>query len=241
MTNVESTRAERRTATRYPIRGHARLFWPGGDGAVVELSDMSSGGCSIVGHGLLPAAGTRVFLSLDIGGLPNVRLPAITVRRDPHASSHRLGAAVRFELPQSSVGGLDKLLAQHVHFHVLSRAPFRVLLIDSQARTRDRIATALAGAGAEVSAVSTANEAMQRLRAENIAMVLARGDLEGLSALGALSRVSPETFRVVFGRGSARDEALRLGLAQATADDPCSAKCLGALLKDRLGAMVPSR
>ncbi len=238
MTNVESTRAERRTATRYPIRGQARLFWPGGDGARVELADMSSGGCSIVGHGLLPAAGTRVFLSLDIGGLPNVRLPAVTVRRDPHMSTHRLGAAVRFELPQSSVGGLDKLLAQHVH---VARAPFRVLLIDSQARTRDRIADALTCAGAEVTSVSTANEAMQRLRAENIAMVFARGDLEGLSALGALSRVSPETFRVVFGRGSARDEALRLGLAQASADDPCSAKCLGALLKDRLAALVPSR
>jgi CheY-like chemotaxis protein len=235
MTNVETTRAERRTATRYPIRGQARLFWPGGDGLMVDLTDMSSGGCSIIGQGLLPTAGTRVFLSLDIGGLPNVRLPAVTVRRDPHAGTRGLSAGVRFELPQSSLGGLDKLLAQHTN---VAHAPFRVLLIDSQARTRDRIAEALRSAGAEVTSVSTANDAMQRLRAENISMVLARGDLEGLSALGALSRVSPETFRVVFGRGSARDEALRLRLAQASADDPCSAKCLGALLKDRLAVAL---
>jgi CheY-like chemotaxis protein len=136
------------------------------------------------------------------------------------------------------VGGLDKLLAKHTH---VARTPFRVLLIDSQARTRDRIAATLASTGAEVTSVSTANDAMQRLRAENISMVLARGDLEGLSALGALSRVSPETFRVVFGRGSARDEALRLRLAQASADDPCSAKCLGDLVKDRLAAMALTR
>jgi|GEM_PF-5454640 len=230
MTNVESTRAERRTATRYPIRGQARLFWPGGDNAVVELADMSASGCSLVARGVLPNAGTRVFLSLDIGGLPNVRLPAIAVRRDPNGDPRGMGGAVRFELPASSVGGLDRLLAQHIH---VNRAPFRVLLIDSQARTRERIAQALALAGAEVTSVSTANDAMLRLRAENIAMVLARGDLEGLSALGALGRVSPETFRVVFGRGSARDEALRLRLAQASADDPCSAKCLGALLQGR--------
>jgi CheY-like chemotaxis protein len=235
MTNVESTRAERRTAMRYPIRGQARLFWPGGDGALVDLADMSSGGCSIVGQSSLPAAGTRVFLSLDIGGLPNVRLPAVTVRREAHTGTRGSGAAVRFELPQSSVGGLDKLLARHTR---VSRAPFRVLLIDSQARTRDRIAAALASAGAEVTSVSTANDAMQRLRAETISMVLARGDLEGLSALGALSRVSPETFRVVFGRGSARDEALRLRLAQASADDPTSAKCLGALLNHRRAALA---
>jgi CheY-like chemotaxis protein len=228
MTTAESTGSERRAATRYRIRGHARLFWPGGDNAQVALADMSSSGCSIIGPAL-PHAGTRVFLSLDIGGLPNVRFPAITVRRDANASAQT--GAVRFDLPESSIGGLDRLLAQHTR---TARVPFRVLLIDSQARTRDRIATALRAAGAEVTSVSTANDAMVRLRAENISMVLARGDLEGLSALGALSRVSPSTFRVVFGRGSARDEALRLHLAQASADDPCSAKCLGALLKDRL-------
>ena len=238
MTNVESTRAERRTATRYPIRGRARLFWPGGDNTLVDLADMSSGGCSITGRCALPTQGTRVFLSLDIGGLPNVRLPAIAVRCDPPVSAEGRGGAVRFELPQSSVSGLDRLLAQHTH---VNRAPFRVLLIDSQTRTRDRIAAALQAAGAEVTSVSTANDAMVRLRAENIAMVLARGDLEGLSALGALSRVSPNTFRVVFGRGSARDEALRLRLAQASADDPCSAKCLGALLQDRLSSSPLTR
>ncbi|MFT3925414.1 MAG: PilZ domain-containing protein [Myxococcales bacterium] len=237
MTNVESTRAERRIATRYPIRGQARLFWPGGDSALVDLADMSASGCSIVARSVLPTAGTRVFLSLDIGGLPNVRLPAVAVRSDSNATARGTGGAVRFVLPHSSAGGLDRLLAQHSR---MSRAPFRVLLIDSQVRTRERIAQALQLAGAEVTSVSTANDAMLRLRSENIAMVLARGDLEGLSALGALGRVSPETFRVVFGRGSARDEALRLRLAQASADDPCSAKCLGALLQDRLAAAISS-
>jgi CheY-like chemotaxis protein len=200
---------------------------------------MSSGGCSLIGQGL-PVEGTRVFLSLDIGGLPNVRLPAVTVRLQSQQGA-QVGA-VRFHLPSSSLGGLDKLLAQHAgnhsHASTAPRAPFTVLLIDSQARTRDRIADALRTAGAQVSSVTTAHEAMLRLRAENIAMVLARGDLEGLSALGALSRVSPETFRVVFGRGSACEEALRLKLAQAAADDPCSAKCLGALLKDRRAGEV---
>src|SRR6476620_4603782 len=115
MTNVESTRAERRTATRYPIRGRARLFWPGGDNTLVDLADMSSGGCSLTGRCALPTQGTRVFLSLDIGGLPNVRLPAIAVRCAPATSAEGRGGAVRFELPQSSVSCLDRLLAQHTH------------------------------------------------------------------------------------------------------------------------------
>jgi CheY-like chemotaxis protein len=228
MTNAESTRLERRTATRYRIEGHARLYWPGGDSAQVAIADMSARGCSLIGHAL-PAPGTRVFVSLDIAGLPNVRLPAVAVRCS--AFDHGQVAAVRFELPQSSAGGLEKLLAQHTHSGL---RPLKVLLIDSQARTRGRITEALQSAGAEVVQVSTAHDALLRIREQSLPVVLARGDLDGLSALGALSRVSPSTFRVVFGRGSARDEALRLGLAQASADDPCSAKCLGALLRHRL-------
>lgn len=228
MTNAESTRSERRAATRYRIHGHARLFWTG-ENASVALSDMSSGGCAIIGP-KLPAAGTKVFVSLDIGGLPNVRLPAVAVRTNGLSRTEQV-AAVRFELPRSSVGGLEKLLTQYTRG---SRVPYSALLIDSQLRTRDRIASAVRDAGAQVIAVGTAHEAIVRLREHPISVVLARGDLEGLSALGALSRVSPETFRVVFGRGSARDEALRLGLAQAAADDPCSAKCLSALLERHL-------
>ncbi len=202
------------------------------------MLDMSGGGCAIYGRSI-PHAGTRVFLSLDIGGLPNVRLPAVIVRRHDLSEARPAPSGIQFELPKNGMGGLDKLLARHTHE---SRLPaYRVLLVDSQARTRDRVAQALRDAGAEVTAVATANDAMVRLRAERISMVFARGDLEGLSALGALSRVSPETFRVVFGRGSARDEALRLHLAQASADDPCSAKCLGPLLRDRLAKEgVPS-
>jgi hypothetical protein len=203
------------------------VFWPG-ENAMVELADMSSGGCSIIGD-KVPSAGTKVFVSLTIGGLPNVRLPAVAVR-SPQGNGAGSVAAVRFELPRTSAGGLEKLLAQYTSSSA-QRTPFQALLIDSQVRTRDRIAAAVRAAGAEVIAVGTAHEALLRLREYPISVVLARGDLEGLSALGALSRVSPSTFRVVFGRGSARDEALRLGLAQASADDPCSAKCLGALLE----------
>lgn len=229
MTTLESTRSERRAATRYSIRGQARLFWTGGDSDHVDLFDMSASGCAIIAS-KLPHPGTRVFLSLDIGGLPNVRLPAIVVRNQSQSTVQHGG--IQFDLPRKSLGGLHKLLAQHVH--VESGTRFRVLLVDSQLRTRGRIAEALRAAGAEVTPVGTANEAMVRLRSEPISMVFARGDLEGLSALGALSRVSPETFRVVFGRGSARDEALRLHLAQASADDPCSAKCLSDLMHERL-------
>ncbi len=238
MTTVEMTRSERRAATRYLIRGCARLFWPGGDSSAVSLFDMSASGCAILGDSL-PHAGTRVFLSLDIGGLPNVRLPAVMVRRHEHGLGRHQHSGVQFELPRNSMGGLDRLLARHTQ--EAQHPPLRVLLVDSQARTRERIAEALRAAGVEVTSVATANDAMVRLRAERISMVFARGDLEGLSALGALSRVSPETFRVVFGRGSARDEALRLHLAQASADDPCSAKCLGTLLKDRLHREDPPR
>ena len=51
------------------------------------------------------------------------------------------------------------------------------------------------------------------------------------AALAAIARDRPSAFRVAFGRRSALAAAVQEGVAQATADDPSSAKCLGELLR----------
>lgn len=225
MPKAESSGSERRRAKRYRVPGVAKVFWDGG-AAPVSIEDMSAGGCLLIGE-QLPDVGTRVFLSLDIGGLPNVRLPAVTVRRDLEGDEQL--AAVRFDVPSSSVGGLDKLLAQHV---LHDSNGLSVLVVDSDPRSRERVVTAVRAMGAQVLAVSDAAEAMTRALAGLApSVVLARADLEGLAALSWLSRDRPHVFRVAFGRRGGIDTALTQGFAQAAADDPCSAKTLGELLR----------
>lgn len=224
MAKAEPKGIERRTAKRYRVPGNARVFW-GGDGAPVSIADMSSGGCLVIGE-QLPEVGTRVFLSLDIGGLPNVRLPAITVRCDRDGQESM--AAVRFEVPATSVGGLDKLLAQHVR-----SAPtgLVVLVVDSNPRSCERIASAVRSMGAEVVAQTHAAAAITQGRESRANVVLARADADGLATLATFARDRPSAFRVAFGRKSVLAGAVAEGLAQAAADDPSSAKCLGELLR----------
>ncbi len=262
MSKAESTKVERRTARRYRVPGSARVFWDG-DGAAVTIADMSAGGCLVIGP-RLPEVGTRVFLSLDIGGLPNVRLPAITVRVEARRSAREQDhdgadeeriAAVCFDVPKASVGGLDQLLAQHVQValrephapdgHARANEPqaggrspaheregmLTVLLVDSDERSRDRIAHTLRAMGAQVRAVDSAAQAMREASKLAASVVLARADVEGLAALSSVSHERPSAFRVAFGRKPAVDSALAHGIAQGTADDPCSAKCLGELLR----------
>lgn len=226
MSKAETSGFERRTARRYRVPGNAKVFWDG-CGCAVAISDMSAGGCLVTGE-QLPEVGTRVFLSLDIGGLPNVRLPAITVRRE--IESGEGVAAVRFDVPTSSVGGLDKLLAQHV---LHEQAGLSVLVVDSDVRTRGKIASAVREIGGRVVAVGTAFEARERVGDRTPNVVLARADAEGMAALNWTARERCSAFRVAFGRRTTIDTALSSGMAQAVADDPASAKCLGELLRTR--------
>lgn len=229
MGKAESTREERRTARRYRVPGSARVFWDG-IGTPVTLADVSASGCLLFGASL-PSVGTRVFLSLEIGGIPNVRLPAVTVRREANGSM----VAVRFELPTASTGGLDKLLAQHVLSDEsgvrTSEQILSVLIVDKDERSRLRIESAARLNGARVVATDCAERAVRSAREATPDVVLARADIEGLSALSQLSREHPTALRVAFGRKSALDSAISMGIAQAVADDPCSAKCLGELLR----------
>ena len=222
MPKAETT-SERRTAKRYRVPGSAKVFWDG-DGTPVAIADMSAGGCLIIGE-LLPDVGTRVFLSLEIGGLPNVRLPAITVRRQQDGIE--CIAAVRFDVPPNCTGGLDKLLQQQV---CDVRSDLSVLIVDSDDRSRERIAHQIRRMGGKVLALSDADAALNDARKLSPNVVLARADVPGLAVLSCMSRDQPSAFRVAFGRKSALDAALALGIAQAAADDPCSAKCLNALL-----------
>jgi hypothetical protein len=199
------------------------VFW-GGDGAPVSIADMSAGGCLVIGD-QLPDVGTRVFLSLDIGGLPNVRLPAMTVRCDRDGNGSM--AAVRFEVPATSVGGLDKLLSQYVRHEVLG---LRVLVVDSDPRSRAQITQAVRAMGAVVM-VWNADDLLRDARDITANVVLARADSEGLATLASIARACPQAFRVAFGRRSALTAALADGTAQAAADDPSSPKCLGAVLR----------
>jgi len=193
MSKADSKGIERRTARRYRVPGSARVFW-GGDGAPVSIADMSAGGCLVIGE-QLPDVGTRVFLSLDIGGLPNVRLPAMTVRCDRDGKGSM--AAVRFEVPATSVGGLDKLLSQHVRHDI---SGLRVLVVDSDPRSRAQITQAVRAMGAEVR-VWNGDDPVSLRDARDITanVVLARADSAGLATLASIARACPQAFRVAFG------------------------------------------
>jgi CheY-like chemotaxis protein len=217
--------SERRTAARYSLPGKARVFWAGGDAAAVSISDMSAGGCQIVGQAL-PETGTRVFLSLELAGLPNVRLAASVVRRAEHDGGVRCG--VRFDLPSDKLSGLSRLLHSHAE-HTFGA--LLVLVVDSDHESRVNVALAVSRTGARVVAVSSALDAVQNVRELAFDVLLARADPEGLAALAAVSKESTRTFRVAFGRGPSLAGAVTLGFAEAAADDPCSPKCLSDLMQ----------
>jgi CheY-like chemotaxis protein len=216
---------ERRTAARYSLPGKARVFWAGGEAEAVLISDMSATGCQIVGAAL-PDTGTRLFLSLELAGLPNVRLAASVVRRAQQEDGVRCG--VRFEVPADKLTGLSRLLEAQLHH--APDAPL-VLVVDSDARSRENVALAVRRTGARVLAVSNAGEAMDSVQERAVDVLLARADTEGLAALAAISKESAHTFRVAFGRGPNLANAVSLGFAEATADDPCSPKCLSDLMQ----------
>jgi CheY-like chemotaxis protein len=215
---------ERRLAARYRLPGRARVFWGAGEAEGVEISDMSAGGCQVVGHSL-PGVGTRVFLSLELGGLPNVRLAATVMRRAETNSETRCG--LRFDVPSARMSGLTRLLDTR---ELATPDSLRVLVVDSEAHSRERVTVAVERMGAEVTSVGTAIEALGKVREDTVNVVLARADTEGLAALAAIAQESKHTFRVAFGRGRPLTTAVTLGIAEATADDPCSAKCLGELM-----------
>src|SRR5688572_18230851 len=107
MASSSSTGADRRAAIRYRVPARAQLFWSDACSASVSVTDISAHGCLVMGEHV-PHAGARVFLSLNVSGLPNVRLPATTVRSTREGL---LGvAAIRFEVPAASAMGLDRLL-----------------------------------------------------------------------------------------------------------------------------------
>lgn len=227
MPKLQAQGIERRCDARYAVLGQARVFFAGGDAEAVAISDMSAGGCKVEGRNL-PGVGTKVFLSLDLGGLPNVRLPATVMRRAESKEGSVCG--LHFDLPAGRRAGLAKLLNEVLQQEEYSSV---VLVVDSDERSRERIALSARASSGYVIAVDNAVDAVAAARKQRVSLVVARADTEGLAALAALAQESRSTFRVAFGRGPSLATALTLGFAEACADDPCSAKCLSDLLKRR--------
>src|SRR4051794_4097532 len=147
MAEASSARPDRRSATRYRVPARAQLFW---DSRVVTVcvSDISASGCSVVGDAL-PPSGARVFLSLDVPGLPNLRLPATAVRFRQDGVEQR--AALRFEVPVAGARGLDGLLADRSTDK--SGRGF-VLIVDADPKSRERVSHAVRTKGMRVIAVA---------------------------------------------------------------------------------------
>jgi CheY-like chemotaxis protein len=217
---------ERRAAERFEVDGRAELYWPSAYAMALHVRDVSSLGCSVFGA-RAPAPGTRVFVSLDLLGLPNVRLPATAVRSgDDRLGSH---AALRFEVPQRSMAGLELLLLESAR-----RACGRplLLIVDRNSTQRMRAAEAARSSGTDVIFVENAAQALNAVRNEAVDVLLARCDPSGDAALSAVARESPRTLRVGFGRRKQVEQALAMGSAQTYVDDPCSPKCLQRILDE---------
>lgn len=218
---------ERRAAARYALPGRARVFWAGGRTEPVSISDMSAGGCQVAGDAL-PTEGTRVFLSIELAGLPNVRLQATVVRHDEREERRVCG--LRFDVPRARLQGLARLLAHQARE---SAPSLLALVVDDDPRSLESVAIAVQRTGAQVIGVGSALDAVKAAETQHVDVVLARSNAEGLSALSAIAHASSETLRVAYGRGAGTTAAVAMGVAEATADDPCSAKCLSALMQRR--------
>jgi CheY-like chemotaxis protein len=233
MASESSTQKDRRTAIRYRVPARAQLFWSDARAANVSVADISASGCSVMGEHV-PHVGARVFLSLDVSGLPNVRLPATTVR------SVRRGlmghAAIRFDVPKATAHGLDRLLRDRSED---AGAPGLVLVVDSEPASRDAVVRAVRASGLRVVAVSSAIDAIYNAQDSNIDAVLARSDVHGIAALAALVQDAPNAMRIAYGRKESVERALALRYAHAVADDPTSPKCLGRLFGDRKRSIPP--
>jgi hypothetical protein len=233
MASNSSTRLERRAAIRYRVPARAQLFWSDARAAAVSVADISANGCQVMGDHV-PHVGARVFLSLEVSGLPNLRLPATTVRSTRHGQTGI--AAIRFDVPPGSAAGLDKLLRDRSED---SQSASVVLVVDSEEQSRENVARTLRASGLRVLAVASAIDAIYNARDTPVDAVLARSDVHGIAALAAIAQDVPNALRIAYGRKDSVERELVMRYAHAVADDPTSPKVLGNLLSDRKRAVLP--
>jgi CheY-like chemotaxis protein len=233
MASGPSTRVERRAALRYRVPARAQLFWSDARAAAVSVIDISASGCQVMGEHV-PHVGARVFLSLEVSGLPNVRLPATTVRSTRQGMTGT--AAIRFDVPATSAAGLDRLLRDRSEDAGNTGV---VMVVDSEPTSRENVARTLRANGLRVLAVGSAIDAIYNARDTQIDALLARADVHGIAALAAIAQDVPNALRIAYGRKDSVERELVTRYAHAVADDPTSPKVLGNLLGDRKRAVLP--
>jgi len=147
----------------------------------------------------MPRAGERLWVALQVSGLPDLRLPARAVRESA-AADGLPRIAVRFDVPTERVSGLDLLLLQ-----LLQEQDGRgiVLVIEPDAKVRDRLAKTVRRSGARSVAVARTEDALRILALLRVDTVLTRAHPEGVLALLTVGARVPHARRAILGGGDA--------------------------------------
>ena len=147
----------------------------------------------------MPRVGDRLWLALEVAGLPDLRLPAKAVRESA-APDGTPRAAVRFDVPTDRVSGLELLLLQR-----LEEQDGRgvVLIVEPDPEARDNLVKTVRRSGVRSVAVARTEDALRILGWLRIETVLTRGHLEGVLALLTIGARAPHATRAILGGGDA--------------------------------------
>jgi hypothetical protein len=190
--------ADRRAACRYLVPAQARLWWEGSAGVHASVSNVSATGCRLEGE-TMPRMGERLWVSLAVPGLPDLRLPARAVRESASPAGMPR-AAVRFDVPSDRVSGLELLLLQRLEEEDGQGV---VLIIEPDARTRERLVKTVRRSGQRSIAVARTDDALRMLNWLRIDTLLARAHPEGVLALLTVGARVPHARRALIGGGEA--------------------------------------
>ncbi len=201
--------ADRRAAYRYLVPAQALLWWEGGAGVKATVTNVSATGCRFEGE-TMPRMGERLWLSLDVPGLPDLRLPAKAVRESA-APDGTPRAAVRFDVPSDRASGLELLLLQRMEEQDGQGV---VLIIEPDAQARASMVKTVRRSGVRSVAVARTEDALRMLSWLRIDTLLCRAHPEGVLALLTLGARVPHARRAMLGDG----EAARTLLARGDVD-----------------------
>lgn len=147
----------------------------------------------------MPRMGERLWVSLDVEGLPDLRLPARAVRESagPDGTPR---AAVRFDVPTDRVSGLELLLLQHLQE---LDGQGVVLIIEPDPQIRDNMGKTVRRSGVRSVGVARTEDALRVLSWLRVDTLLARAHPEGVLALMTVGARAPHARRAIVGGGEA--------------------------------------
>jgi hypothetical protein len=241
-TDVAGPRShERRRERRVAVAGIAVLSGGAQNPLVWRVTNLSSGGASLVGDGALPAG--RLSLALHVGGFAAVEVDARILRRQLVTRAGRCAVKFVDVSPLQRDALAEILAADHSPVTIARRA----LVVDREEGRRPALQRQLTALGFTVRQEASPEQAAAWLQRENVEVLLVGEhviEANRWSLLQFARETAPEIRRLVLAsdvRGFRLYYAIKAGLVDALIEPELAGDALARRLLGAAPAAPPSR